>query len=239
MASSSSQRGATRRAPPPPDQLASFNSLVDKCVHAGVLNRHARSAELSAKAATKGEALFGDNSLVVANLRMNESMSLVGMAAEASGAEQKAFLRRSWGALLSVIANLQSRVAANTLLPGTVRKEEMDFYAYQLRAAFDAQNKPIPSPTELWDLASTVGYAVLLDALHRSLNFLFKTFVPLWQAAQQKIVESFVRAPLSSHLALTLVPAGASAFRCFKPWTSSLAQPVYVDDQLQEKALFS
>ena len=57
MSSSSSQRDATR-APPPPDQLASFRSMVDKLVNAGVLNRRARAAELAAKAATKGEALF-------------------------------------------------------------------------------------------------------------------------------------------------------------------------------------
>ena len=78
MASSSSQRDTTR-APPPPDQLASFYSLVDKVVNAGVLCRHARAAELCAKAAEKGEALFGDDSLVVAELRMGESKALASL----------------------------------------------------------------------------------------------------------------------------------------------------------------
>ena len=63
---SSLQRAATR-AMPPPDQLASFYKLVDKHVIAAALCRHARAAELSARAAVQGEALFGgDDSLVVA-----------------------------------------------------------------------------------------------------------------------------------------------------------------------------
>ena len=106
MASSSSQRDMTR-APPPPDQLASFHSLIDKFVNAGLLNRHARAAELAAKAAEKGEALFGDDSLAVADLRVKESMALRSLATKASGAEHEALCRRSWGALLLVIANLQ------------------------------------------------------------------------------------------------------------------------------------
>ena len=101
---SSSQRDVNR-APPPPDQLASFRSLCDKVVNAGVLGRFARAAELAAKAAEKGQALFGDNSLVVASLRMGESMSLASMAINAH-ADKDALRRRSWGALLSAIAIL-------------------------------------------------------------------------------------------------------------------------------------
>ena len=98
MAASSSQRDTTRTSSPPPDQLASFHSLVDKSVNAGLLNRYARAVELSGKAAEKGEALFGDKSLVVARLRMQESMALASLAMEARGAEQQALRRRSWGA---------------------------------------------------------------------------------------------------------------------------------------------
>ena len=66
MASTSSQSGA----PAPPDQLAAFYKLVDKKAIAGVLNRSARNAELSASAAASAAALYGDNSLVVASLRL-------------------------------------------------------------------------------------------------------------------------------------------------------------------------
>ena len=87
MASSSSQRGAAARAPPPPDQLAAFHKLVDKRVIAGVLSRDARNADLSAQAAVQAEALFGDDSLVVASLRVSESTSLKGLALNTSGGE--------------------------------------------------------------------------------------------------------------------------------------------------------
>ena len=87
MASSSVERGAPW-APPPPDELASFYKLVDKQVIAGALSRFARAAELSASAAVQADALYGDNSLVVASLRMSESECLTNLAAEASGAER-------------------------------------------------------------------------------------------------------------------------------------------------------
>ena len=56
MPSSSSQQGAGK--PPPADQLAAFYSLTNKVVIAGALNRHARKAELSARAALKADS-FG------------------------------------------------------------------------------------------------------------------------------------------------------------------------------------
>ena len=130
MASFSSQRGAGR-APPPPDQLASFYKLVGKQLMAAALSRYARDAELSATAAVQAEALFGgDDSLVVAHLRMGESNSLTSLAADASGAEAEALIRRSWATLLSVVPLLLRRVEANTLLPGTIRQEELDYDAH-------------------------------------------------------------------------------------------------------------
>ena len=94
----SGQRGAAR-APLPPDQLASFYKLVDKKVIAGALSRYARNAELSGLACTQAEALFGDDSLVVASLRYSESESFNSLSLQASGAEKEALLRRSWGVL--------------------------------------------------------------------------------------------------------------------------------------------
>ena len=91
MAASPSQRG-TARAPPPPDQLATFYKLVDKQVAAGLLCREARDAELSAQAAVQAETLFGDDSLVVASLRMCESVAHAQLAAATSGAERQTLL---------------------------------------------------------------------------------------------------------------------------------------------------
>ena len=188
MASSSLQCGADR-APPPPNQLAAFYKLVDKAVIAGVLNRHARNVELSAQAATQAEALFGDDSLVVARLRYTESASVGSLCRAASGAEQQALLRRSFAVLLSFIPLFLRRLEANTLLPGTLRQEELDYEAHAQAAIAKAANKPVPSPAVLRALASTMGYNTLMMALFRSLDFLQH---PSWPAAQKRLVESFV-----------------------------------------------
>ena len=98
--------GGTAVQPPPDQQLIAFRALVDKLVTAGLLRRHARTAELSARAAMQAEALFGDDSLVVASLRMGESNALNSTAAGMSGAEQEQMDRSIWALLLSVIAIL-------------------------------------------------------------------------------------------------------------------------------------
>ena len=192
MASSPSQPPRAARAALPPDDP--FFSLVDKIIHAGVLCRYARVVELSSRCAEKGEALHGDDSLVVAHLRVYESGALANMTATARGAESAALFRRSWSALLSVIAILQLRLATNTLLPGTVRKEESDYYTHDLSARFAALNKPVPTLAELQTTAPSIGYIVLVDALCRSLNFTMASFHPMWPVGQRKVVESFVRA---------------------------------------------
>ena len=185
MASSSSQRAAG--APPSRDQLATFYKLVDKQVTAGVLCRHARYVDLSAQAATQAEALFGDDSLVVSDLRYSECCSLNNLASEASGAEKKALLHKSWAVLLSLI--LQRRLADNTLLPGTIREVELDYEAHAQAAALKARNDPVPPPFVLRTLASTMGYNTLLMAIFCSLKLLPVQF---WTAAQKRRVESFV-----------------------------------------------
>ena len=138
MASSSVGRGAAGGAPPPPpDRLAVFYKLVDKKVIASVLCRHARAVELAAAAATHAEALFQqDDSFVVARLRMDGSESLNSIACNASGAEREAFTRQSWALLLSPIAILLRRLESNTLLPGTIREEELDYTVHEKAAAF-------------------------------------------------------------------------------------------------------
>ena len=188
MAASSSKGGAAR-ALSPTDQLATLYKLVDKIVIAAQLGRHARTAELSAQAAVQAEALFGDDSLVVADLRYNESETVNTLAMVASGAAQEALLNRSWGVLVSVITLLLRRLEDNTLLPSTIREEEIDYVAHAQAAAFDATNDPVPSPAGLRSLASTTGYDTLLKAMFRSLDLLQR---PYWPTAQKRMVESFV-----------------------------------------------
>ena len=190
MALSSSQRGAaTTRAPPPPDQLAAFYKLVDKNVIAGVLCRHARHAELSAQAAVKAEALFGGDSLVVADLRMSETASLNGLCTAASNAEKEAHARRSWAVLTFVVNLLLCRLETDTLLPGTLREEELDYGAHVQVVGMQAKNKPVHSPAVRRAAASTMGYNTLLFAIFRSLDLLQ---APWWPAVQKMSVEAFV-----------------------------------------------
>ena len=187
MASSSALHRAARA--PTPDRLASFYRLVDKKVIAGVLGRYARQTELSASAALEAEALFGVDSLVVANLRMDESHGLTDLALEATGVERDVLLRRSWAVLLTLIPLLKRRLEANTLLPGTMREEELDFTAHLQAAIKKAKNLPALSPAGLRAMASAMGYNTLIDALIRGLDMLP---LPLWPATQKRGVESFV-----------------------------------------------
>ena len=118
-------------APPPPDRLAVFYKLVDKKLIACVLSRFARAVELAAEAAMQAEALFADDSLVLARLRMDGSIELKNIACQASGAERRAYARQSWALLLSAIPILVRRLESDTLLPGTIREEELNYKAHE------------------------------------------------------------------------------------------------------------
>ena len=123
------------------DQLSVFYKLVDKRVIASQLSRYARDAELSAQAAVQAEALFKNDSLVVASLRITECLALSSLANGAErGAEQLALLCRNWAVLLSVIQLLLRRLEADTLLPGTIREEALDYGAYAQAAVSKAKN---------------------------------------------------------------------------------------------------
>ena len=171
MASSSVGRGA-ESAPPPPARLAVFYKLVDKKAIAGLLCRYARAVELAATAATQAEALFPDDSLVVARLRMDGSSNLSNIACNASGAEFEAYARQLWALLLSTIAVLLRRLESNTLLPGTIREEELDYAVHLLIAELNAKNEPLPSSTELRAAAPALGYDTLMKAMRRGLDLL-------------------------------------------------------------------
>ena len=188
MSSSSVSRNLPR-ATPPPDQITSFYKLVDKHIIAARLCRHARNAELFSQASQVAEALFGDDSLVVANLRCSERSSLCNLVGTANGAEQATLLRCARAVLVSVINLLQRRLADNTLLPGTIREEELEYDVHVQAAITKAMNKPVPSPAELRIVAPIMGYSILLNALFGSLNLLHAAH---WPTVQRRMLESFV-----------------------------------------------
>ena len=186
MASSSDGHGAAS-APPPPDRLAVFYKLVDEKVIASVLCRYARAEELAAEAAMQAEALFTDNSLVVAKLRMDSSKNLTNIVGLAGGGQEA--LRQSWALLLSMIPILLRRLESNTLLPGTIRDEELDFEAHELAVILKAKNNPVPRPAALRAAASVMGYTILLEAMTRGFDLLW---CPWFSAVQKRCVELFV-----------------------------------------------
>ena len=90
---------------------------------------------------------------------------------------------------LSVVDLLLRRLDTNTLLPGTIRDEELGYEAHAQAAAFKVKNKPVPPPARLRAFASTMGYNTLLQAITGSLYLLQE---PLWTTVQKRMLESFV-----------------------------------------------
>ena len=162
---------------------------MDKVAIASVLSRYARAVELAAQASVDAAALFGDDSLVVADLHTSGCTNLACLAGNTSGAETEAFLRRSWALLLSVIRILLRRLDANTLLAGTIREEELQYKAHVQAVARKATNEQVLPPSSLRKAVAAFGYDLLLCAVFRSINYLM---LPFFAAAQRRSVESFV-----------------------------------------------
>ena len=165
---SSSERGAARR-----EEVAAFNALVEKQTIASLLNRHARCAELSDRAASHAENLWGENSLMVAELGVGEVIALRSVAiASTSSSEQDALWRRAWAILLLVHALLLRRLADNTLLPGTNKEEEVTYWARAHAFSCKAREEPVPSVAVLQDQGALLGYITLLDVVCNTLALL-------------------------------------------------------------------
>ena len=164
----SSERGPARAflPLPPPEELAAFYALVEKQTIAGCLNRFSRNAELCDRAARCAVLLYGDNSLVVADLRVAEATALRELAsASTSSSEQATLCRRAWALLSPVHALLLRRLEDNTLLPGTIKEEEVTYFVRSQAFARKAQDKPVASEAALQHLGVVLGYTTLLDAV--------------------------------------------------------------------------
>ena len=183
MASSSERDAAQAEgAPPPPllppsppEEVTAFYALVEKQVTASVLCRHTRAAELCDRAATHAERLLGENSLVVAHLRVLEAGSLRSMASASTSSTEKEALRwLAWAILALVHALLLRRLADNTLLPGTIKEDEVTYYARSQAFAGKAQGKPVPSEAALQGFDVVLGYETLLKAVFLTLALLME-----------------------------------------------------------------
>ena len=163
---------------------------------AGVLCRDARSAELSDRAAKHAEKLWGEHSLVVANLRVTEVVALRNQAlTSTSSSEQEALRRRAWALLVPVHALLLRRLADNTLLPGTIKEEEVTYAARLQAFTCKASDKPVPSSADLQRLGVVLGYETLLRAMFQTLNLLI---VLQGSALSRESAHSFVLTALDA-----------------------------------------
>ena len=168
---SSSERGAAPGVPPPPpplpppEEVAAFYALVEKQTTAAVLSRHARAVELCDRAAEHAATLWGDNSLVVAHLRVDEASSVRELAHASTSVEKEAQRRRVWAIIVPVHALLLRRLADNTLLPGTIKEEEVKYFARSQAFAFKASDKTVPSKAVLQEMGVILGYTTLLKAV--------------------------------------------------------------------------
>ena len=155
------------------EEETAFFMLVERVVTASLLSRHARCAELSDRAAKHAERLYGDNSLVVADLRVVEALSLRELArASTSLSEQDALLQRAWASLVPVHALLLRRLDVNTLLPGTIKEKEVTYCARLQAFALKAKDEPVPSDADLRGVGVAVGYETLLKAVITTLGLL-------------------------------------------------------------------
>ena len=180
---SSSVNGAARATgaplpslpPSPPEEVAAFYTLVEKRVTTGVLNRHARCVELSDRAARSAARLYGDNSLVVADLRVSEAGAIRNLACVSTPCSEKvALLQRAWALLVPVHALLLRRLADNTLLPGTIEDGESTYFVRQKVFTWKARDESVPSDADLQGLGVLLGYEKLLRAMVLTLALLFE-----------------------------------------------------------------
>ena len=169
MASSAQQLGA-ERAQPSRARTAALYEDVDRMVAAVLLKRNARAAELAERAASKAEALYAPDSLVFANLRVELVWQVLSLMAHASNAEKDDLLRRAAAALLPVTALVQRRLIAGALLPGSVRKDELECDVHAQACLWKHQRQPVPAEAHLRRAAVSIGYEVLIKAALRCLQ---------------------------------------------------------------------
>ena len=159
--------------PPPPEEVTAFSALVEKKMTATALSRHTRCAELSDRAARHARRLWGDNSLVVADLRVSEADSLRHLArASTSTSENAELLRRAWAILAPVHTLLLRRLADDTLLPGTNKEEVVTYCARAQAFLRKAADKQVFSEAILRGVGVVLGYETLLFAVFHTLNLL-------------------------------------------------------------------
>jgi hypothetical protein len=145
------------------DVLASVTALTRKAALLSSQGHFARAAEKSAAAVAAAQSLQHPECLIVANLQLDEScwLSLHADACSAQ-ADAKAAYQRIYSVILpAVMATLQRRKAAGTLLPGACRAHETTLFGHLQECRSD---NPAYTPAFLADMGSLIGYVTYVGA---------------------------------------------------------------------------
>jgi hypothetical protein len=174
------------------DALASVTALSRKAEALSRNGHFARAAEKYAAAAAAAQSMQQPDCLIVAHMQLEETTALFSHARECQTlADAAAALQRMYCVLLpSMMAPLQRRKAAGTLLPGACRAHEASFFAdLQQSNALMKGGRPF-EPAFHADVGSLIGYETFLTVANLPLTWLMLPFTPLSRIPHPMITDA-------------------------------------------------
>ena len=209
----------------PSRRLVALFALAERATTAGVLGRDAHAAELYERAALLAEALCLPDSLAVVHARHGQVIAIRNSSCGMPpGPAKDELRRRAWALLLPLHAPLLRRAAANTLLPGTVRREEVDYQIHAQAAVDKVKRASSNALAAQGDPAGQlVGFVTLCDVMAATLNGLPDSH---WPAEECASAQAFVLA------AIDFYPRTAGIAQS----TSSEAQMLAFVETMHERA---
>ena len=193
MASPGSSRDHSSGASPTgPINTDELHRLVNKALAADMAGRYAFAATYFERAAPLATQIYGDT-LITAHLTLLQAQELHRQSRmEGVPSDEATSLVFSTWALVStsVLPLLQSRIEANTLLPGRCSKKEVDYYFFFSAAMHSAECRRAMSAQEITRLSFTVGFASALKAAFATLVNLYGNRVP--PSAERPAGEVFI-----------------------------------------------
>ena len=169
-----------------PESLPEVMTLVASAYMAMHKQRFARAAELFGRAAARTVAAGAPpDSLVLASLRVTRSNALEALSqVPASAAEAPALSAEAYATVREVTRTVCARADAGTLLPGTLRADELAFgrarVVAKLRAQFPEKLGNAAFVANATANASLLGYATALECVAATVARLELTATKVW-----------------------------------------------------------
>jgi len=162
------------------EALAGIVSAMEAAYCAVRKHRHARAAELYGRAVEHAVAAgVQSDSLILASLRLYRGMELFSLALDETGINATsaiALYTEAWAIVCEVMRVLSARDQAGTLLPGTLRAEEVAYADASQHAMLRFVSAELPqeetSGTQLKYEASLWGYNHLMLCAQLALGYL-------------------------------------------------------------------